>query len=197
MANLDFFAARHDQLEVLRFVFELELHVTEHSSDPGQDLRTFDSPEAVDSVYRLGVDNHGNGAAIRLILRSPSVEQLRSRRIEFKPSKTSGSLFRYEPEGWAMMQLYFGGMHDGVLTKSHFGHNSRARASAWNHENGVNWQALSNVSNKLQYHIRKRLAGAKAGPCPVLPEALSLALEGTQLKDSAKTPWTYALVAGV
>jgi len=91
------------------------------------------------------------------------------------------------------MQLYLGGICDRVVTKSHFGHQSQVRAKAWEVDDGVNWEALKTVSNRIQYHVRKRLAAGKAGSVPVLPAAMSLARAGYALKLATQTPWAYEL----
>ena len=80
------------------------------------------------------------------------------------------------------MQLYFGGVCDRVVTMSHFGHQSETRAKNWGVNGGVNWEALKTLSNRIQYHIRNRLAAAKAHSTCVLPEALELAQAGYALK---------------
>ena len=82
------------------------------------------------------------------------------------------------------MQLYFGGICDRVVTKSHFGHQSQVRAKAWEVDDGVNWEALKTLSNRIQYHVRKRLAAGKAGSMPVLPAALSSHRVCTQIGHS-------------
>jgi hypothetical protein len=80
-----------------------------------------------------------------------------------------------------------------IVTKSHFGHNSEIRARKWEVDNGVNWKELKTLSNKIQYHIRKRMAVAKVPGCPVLPHAYELARSGYALKLAAQTPWAYEL----
>ena len=91
------------------------------------------------------------------------------------------------------MQLYFGGVHDRILTKSHFGHQGETRARPWNMADGVSWDALKTVSNRIQYHLREHLAAARVSGCPVLREALVLARTGYALKYEARTPREYEL----
>jgi hypothetical protein len=67
------------------------------------------------------------------------------------------------------------------------------RAEAWEVDDGVNWDALKTVSNRIQYHIRKRLVAGKVGSVSVLPEALGLARSGDALKLATQTPWAYEL----
>ena len=91
------------------------------------------------------------------------------------------------------MQLYFGGVHERVLTRSHFGHQSQTRAQNWNMDHGINWDSLQTLSNRIQYHVRKRLAVAKVKSCPVLPQAYELARSGHELKVRAQLTWAYEL----
>ena len=91
------------------------------------------------------------------------------------------------------MQLYLGGVSAQVVTKSHFGHQSQSRAAAWNIDEGVNWLELKKLSNRIQYHVRKRLAAHKVAACPVLPQAFELAQSGNELKLAVQTPWAYEL----
>jgi hypothetical protein len=92
------------------------------------------------------------------------------------------------------MQLYLGGVCDRVVTKSHFGHQSQVRAKVWEVDDGVNWEALKTVSNRIQYHVRKRLGAGKAGSMPVLPQALELARAGYALKLATQCPDAFELV---
>jgi hypothetical protein len=57
----------------------------------------------------------------------------------------------------------------------------------------VNWEALKRVSNRIQYHVRKRLAAAKAEGRPVLPQAFELARAGYALKLATQTPSQFEL----
>src|SRR5262249_45730749 len=80
-----------------------------------------------------------------------------------------------------------------VVTQSHFGHQSQVRAQKWDVDEGVNWAALQTLSNRIQYHIRKRLAVGKVPGRPVLPQALELARAGDALKLATTTPWAFEL----
>lgn len=183
-AKLDFFAAESDQREVLDFLFSsTDVRVFESYSEPDADLREFSSAADLAAAFSLGADPHGNGVAILLQLWSPAVmRELSIRRFGLDPRRCNGHTFRHNIEGGGLMQLYFGGVCDRVVTKSHFGHQSQVRAEAWEVADGVNWEALQTLSNRIQYHVRRRLAAGKAGSLPVLPEALSLARAGYTLK---------------
>lgn len=194
-ANLDFFAADADQRAILDFLFSsTDVRVFESYSEPDAELREFPSTDDLAAAFPVGSDPHGNGHAILLQLWSPSVmRDLSIRRFKLDPAHCNGHTFRHNIEGGGLMQLYFGGVCDRVVTKSHFGHQSQVRAKAWEVDDGVNWEALKTLSDHIQYHVRKRLAAGKAGSIAVLPAALSLARAGYALKLATQTPWAYEL----
>lgn len=194
-ANMDFFAAEHDQRDILDFLFSsTDVRVFESYSARGAELREFKSVDELAAAFPLGTVRHGNEHALSLQLWSPSVmRDLTITRIDLDPVACDGHTFRYCIDGGGLMQLYFGGVCGHVITKSHFGHQSQVRAQKWRVDEGVNWAALKIQSNRIQYHVRKRLAAGKAGSCPVLPEALKLARSGHSLKLATQTPWSYEL----
>ena len=184
--NLDFFAAEADHRAVLAFLFSsTDVRVFESYSEFSAELREFHSTDELAAAFPLGADPHGNGLAILLQLWSPSVmRDLTIRRFKLDPVHCDGHTFRHNIEGGGLMQLYLGGVCDRVVTKSHFGHQSRVQAEAWGVANGVNWEALKTLSKRIRYHIRKRLAAGKVPGRPVLPQALELARAGYALKDA-------------
>ena len=196
-ANLDFFAAEADQRTVLDFLFSsTDVCVFESYSEFDADLRQFRSTEELAAAFPLGTDTHGNGYAIGLQLWSPSVmRELTIERFSLDPAACGGHSFRHRIDGGGLMQLYLGGVSGRVVTKSHFGHQSRVRAEKWECDDGVDWEALKKVSNRIQYHVRKRLAVSKVPGKPVLAQALALALAkaGYALKDMVQCPWQYEL----
>jgi hypothetical protein len=194
-ANLDFFAAEADQRAVLDFLFaSTDVRVFESYSEFDAELREFRSTDELAATFPLGTDPHGNGNAVLLQLWSPSVmRDLTIQRFKLDPDRCDGHTFRHNIEGGGLMQLYLGGVCERVVTKSHFGHQSQVRAHAWELDDGVNWEALKTLSNRIQYHVRKRLATGKAGSMPVLPQALKLARAGYALKLATQTPWAFEL----
>ena len=194
-ANLDFFAGEDDQRAVLDFLFSsTDVRVFESYSEYGADLREFRSTDELVAIFPVGTDPHGNGHAVLLQLWSPSVMQdLVIRRFSLDPAHCNGHTFRHNIEGGGLIQLYLGGVCGWVVTKSHYGHQSQARAQAWQVDNGVNWDALKTLSARIQYHVRSRLAAGKAGSRPVLPQALELAKAGCALKDATQCPDAYEL----
>ncbi len=194
-ANVDFFAARSDQCALFDFLFaETDVRVFESYSRYSEEVREFRSAADLLNAFPLGTDEHGNGSAALLMLWSPSVmKRLEFRRINLRPEVCQGHTYRYCIDGGALMQLYLGGVHKHVLTWSHFGHQSHSRAQAWGVDDGVNWDALKPISNRIQYALRKKFARAKAASCPVFAEALELAHSGFELKMAAQTPWKFEL----
>jgi hypothetical protein len=192
-ANLDFFAAESDQRAVLDFLFSsTDVRVFESYSEYDSELREFRSTDELAAAFPLGVDPHGTGYAILLQLWSPSVmHELTIRRFSIDPARCDGHTFRNKIEGGGLMQLHLGGVCERVVTMSHFGHQSQIRAEAWGADAGVDWAALAKLSNRIQYHIRKRLAAATVPGRPVLPQALELSRAGFSLKVSTKAPWAY------
>jgi hypothetical protein len=192
-ANLNFFATEADQKTVVDFLFSsTDVRVFESYSEPGQNLREFHSTEELIAAFPLGSDKYGNGVAVLLQLWSPSVmKELVITKFGLDPTACDGHTFRYRIDGGALIQLYFGGVHEHVITLSHFGHQSQIRAQKWDVDNGINWDSLKTLSNKIQYHIRKRLAVAKVPGCPILPQAYELACSGYSLKWVAQSPWAY------
>jgi hypothetical protein len=195
-ANVDFFAAEADQRAVFDFLFSsTDVRVFESYSEYGAELREFRSTDELATAFPLGTDPHGNGSAALLQLWSPSVmRDLTITRIKLNPAACEGHTFRHRIDGGGLMQLYLGGVYERVVTKSHFGHPSQTRARAWDVDDGVNWAALKTLSNRIQYHVRKRLAAGKVPGMPVLPQALALARSGYALKVAAQTPDAFELL---
>jgi hypothetical protein len=194
-ANLDFFAAEADQRAVLDFLFSAtDVRVFESYSEFDAELREFRSTDELAAAFPLGTDPDGNGNAVLLQLWSPSVmRELTITQIALNPAACDGHMFRHRIDGGGLMQLYLGGVCDRVVTKSHFGHQSQVRARKWEVDEGVNWEALKTLSNRIQYHVRKRLAAGKVPGMPVLPQALALARSGYALKLATQTPWAFEL----
>jgi len=193
--NLDFFAADLDQKAIMDFLFaSTDVRVFESYSLPGAALREFKSTAEVCRAYELGVVRTGGGTVVLLQLWSPSVmAELAITRFSLDPGACEGHKFRFRIDGGGLIQLYFGGVCDRVITRSHFGHQSKSRVQAWGQDLGVDWNALSRLSGRIQRHIRNHLAAAKTQSCPILCKAFERARSGFELKLSTQTPWAYAL----
>jgi hypothetical protein len=193
MPQIEFFAARDDLIELLRFFYaETDARILEHSSRPDSDLREFRSIEEVDQVFSLGCAPPRSGFNVHLALWSPTVmPKLDVRRIDFDPTRVRDAKYRLEPTGAGLIQLYLGGVADRVITKSHFGHLSQAKARTWGVDEGVQWERLSRLSRKVKYHIGRRLAAARVPGRAVLSAAAALWEQGHALKESANAPFHW------
>ena len=197
-ANLDFFAAETDQRAVLDFLFSAtDVRVFESYSGYDAELREFRSTLELATAFPSGTDAHGNGDAVALRLWSPSVmRELTIERFALDPARCKGHTFRHCISGGGLMQLYLGGVCERAVTRSHFGHWSQVRAQAWDADEGINWEAFKTLSNRIQYHVRKRLAAGRVPGMPVLAQALELARAGYALKPFFRTPWQFELPLG-
>lgn len=190
MPQLEFFAARDDQLNLLGFIFQDGIRVLEHSSRPDSECREFHSPEEIDQSFPPGVGRMVAGPYLALWVPS-AISSVSFRRIDFDPARVKNARFRYEPESGGLMQLYLGGVSGSVLGKTHFGHNSEARALKWNIQSNVNWPELMRVSRRIQSHIRNRMAVEKVPGRPILEQAAQLRREGWLLKEETNARYHW------
>jgi hypothetical protein len=192
--NVNFFAAETDQRALLDFLFaSTDVRVFESYSEPDADLREFRSTDNLASAFPIGLDPLGNGAAVLLFFCSPSVVRKPTiRRFALDPAKCGGATFRYNIEGDGLMGLYLGGVCGRAITKSNFFHPSKVCADRRGTD-GIDWESYKTLSNRIKYHIRKRLAVGKVPGRAVLPEAMKLAKAGYALKDMIQSPIQYEL----
>jgi hypothetical protein len=187
MAQTTFYAARSDEIELLRFVFEqTDCEVYESHSRYDQDLRRFSSVADVCAAFDIGDDRPRETRMILFDLWSPSTG---GRPIIAKRDlKLEGVNFRYEVAGWGLFRLEFGGCGDDAVGSSWFAHNTEKRArrmsaayddlgppDAWR------WDAVTTIGRRVIRHIRNQLAVAKAGSAAVLPQADALRRAGWSL----------------
>ena len=179
MANLDFFALRDDLLALLAFLYsETDCAVFESYSRHDEELRQFTTVAEIDTAYPIGEDPRGNGTAILLQLHSPSVAA--PPRIKRISLKLPGRSFRYCIESAGLMQLYLGGICDGFITQSHFGHwnETGARQRCIFPADEVDWARQRSLSGKIQRHIKNHLSHAKIQSRYVLAHAFSAMQSG-------------------
>jgi hypothetical protein len=190
LTSLHFFAVREDHKAIIDFILEqTDARIFELYSVPGQDLRQFRSFDELAAAHEVGIDTRGS---ILLSLWSPSVmDTLEIEKIVFKPAPRDGPKFKYTIEGFGLISLYLGGVFDRAIITSEYGHNSLERARKWGYKSGVNWDALKKLSNKIQYHIRNRLAVARVSGRPILAGAYELVRSGYALKDMAQSDHQY------
>jgi hypothetical protein len=206
MPQLEFFAAHDDHAALLEFLFEFaDLRIFESYSEYDQELREFRSLSELETAFRVGSDPYGNGYAFGLTLWLAAVSsQVQIDRIDLDSRRCQGHTFRYTLNGKGLIHLHFGGVHENCevrshrtiqpcrcITKSHFSHFSEPRPVAEGWASGVDWGVLGKLSNKIQYHIRNRLAAAKVPGRPVLRHALELASAGYPLREGAGMRWQY------
>ena len=198
MPQVDFFAVREDHQRLLDFILaETDFRVLELYSAYGQQLREFTTFDQLAAVFDVGCDQHGHGSAILLALCSPSViTKPPVRRVKLDPRRCDGFTFRYAVGGGGVAQLYLGGVHDRIITTSHFGHFSEKGAVNRGYTSGIDWKAMSKLSNRIRYHISKRLAAGHAPGRPVLSAAFDLHLKGYELKESARGAGSYRAISG-
>jgi hypothetical protein len=121
MASIDFYALKEDIRVLIHAIFvESDIRIFESYSRYDEELREFRSFDELAAAFSLGSDPHGNGHAVLLQLWSSSVMP----KVEFEriTLKVAGHSFRYRISGVGLIQLYFGGEHEGIITDSHYGH---------------------------------------------------------------------------
>jgi hypothetical protein len=186
MASIDFYALKEDIRGLVHAIFEeSDIRMFESYSRYDSELREFRSFDELSAAFSLGSDAHGNGHAVTLQLWSPSI--MPSVEFERITLKMAGHSFRYRISGVGLIQLYFGGEHEGIITDSHYGHWSEAgaRQRATGDVDAVDWSALSRLSGRIQRHIRSKMAVAKVRGRPILPAAFAALQSGLGLRYSS------------
>lgn len=171
--NLDFYAVADDQGAVLEAIFGLNLfRVFEAYSEPDSQLREFVAAEEVPLTSR--------GAHLMLYAVESGPEPT-AHRIELRPGGLGDATFRFQCQGWGIIQLHFGDLFQGdELRWSHTNHNTEKRAAKWaavypelGDPAAWEWAAVSRASSKLNRTIRSMAVG-RIGSHPVLPQAAEL-----------------------
>ncbi len=180
MPNCDFYATVEDHEGLLLWLFaEGTCQVYELASDFGQPLKQFESAAA---VLRQFERRYAGGERWKQVLLQLYVigagPQFRSRRVTLDPKACDGATFRFEAEGWGLVQLYLASATPDALEASHTNHNSQKRADAWaptypEYDGPSKWdfKRITSFSSRLNREIRKRAVG-KLGSRPVLPGAM-------------------------
>jgi len=189
MPNCDFYATLKDHEPVVNWLFsDAACHVYELSSDYEQPLKQFDSTaEVLDQFQRrfpAGQPWHTVHLQLCVLGASPPFTP---RRVELDPKVCGGARFRYEADGWGLVQLYLTVPRGDRLENSHTNHNSLKRAESWagtfkNRPPPESWdfKRITAFSSRLNRAIRAR-AVAKIGGRVVLEDALKLWDHGTSL----------------
>ncbi len=121
----------------------------------------------------ISSDKHGHGFAVLLQLWSSTV--IPNVGFERIALKVPGHSFRYRISGVGLIQLYFGGEHKRVIAQSHYRHwnEAGARQRGAGDADSVDWHALSQLSGRIQRHLRNKISVAKVRGRPILPSALA------------------------
>ncbi len=175
MANLDFYAVSDDLRSLLAFLYaETDVVIYELSSRENCEIRSFHTVGELTEAFDLGADQ-----TTHLVLWSPSV---RTRPLVDRVEATRAPVpfFRYAIRGAGLIQFYLGGVRDGVIYHSHFGHWNEARAKYLPEElvRDCDWAALARLSGKIQRHIRRKSATFKLQSRPVLHQAWDMVQQG-------------------
>jgi hypothetical protein len=199
--NIQFYGVREDLVELLDLAVELGCELYEKYSSYDAELRRFATVDEVVAGCDLGHDPYGRGGETMLALWSPA---MRARpRIERIELRVRGASWRETVNGWGLIHLDLGGIHERTITESALGHNSEARAWKWadvayedlGSPGDWDWREVGRLARKLAYHVRRRRAVAKTEPPVVhyvLPAAHRLCeAEGYVLVNGARRPVSY------
>jgi hypothetical protein len=180
MPNCDFYATREDHEGLLSWLFsEATSRVYELASDDEQPLKRFESPQEVlqqfDRVFAPGKKCSQVLLQLYVVGAGP---RFAPRRITLDPAQCDGASFRYEADGWGLVQFNLATATPDGVEVSHTNHNSRTRAEAWaptyrNFGRPSVWdfKRITSFSSRLNRQIRKRAVGKIRGRV-VLPGAL-------------------------
>ncbi|WP_426390503.1 hypothetical protein [Variovorax sp. R-27] len=184
MPNCDFYATKDDHEGLLSWLFAEEAcDVYELASDFEQPLKCFRSATEVLAQFERSYPNGKRWRAVHLQLYVRGAgPTFVPRRVTLNPQACGGATFRYNADGWGLVQLCLGSASEGDarLENSHTNHNSMKRAQTWSDTvdilGGVEaWDfgRITSFSSRLNREIRKR-GVAKVGSQAVLPGALKL-----------------------
>ena len=184
MPNCDFYATTEDHEGLLSWLFaEDTCDVYELASDFEQPLKCFRSAAEVLAQFERSYSDGRKWRAVHLQLYVRGAgPAFVPRRVALNPKDCGGATFRYNADGWGLVQLYLGSAFtgDARLENSHTNHNSVKRAQTWSHTvtdqgsvEAWDFSRITSFSSRLNREIRKRSA-ARIGSRTVLPGALKL-----------------------
>ncbi|WP_147277164.1 hypothetical protein [Runella aurantiaca] len=183
----DFFANKTDILEILDFLFnETDLQVYDLGSPFGKEICEYKTFKEISSKFDFGIDQFGT--TFQLWTPRHGGKPV-FRRIVLDPKRCDGHTFRYATEGWGLIQLYFGGLKNEILKRSHIGHFNESRAlknesstTVYGKVSDWDWQEIQRTSRKLKYQLQNKMAIRKIGSFGVLPGADKLENQGIILR---------------
>lgn len=174
--NYDFFADGNDVVSILDFIFsETDLLLYQLDSGYGQDIKYFQKTEEVLKIYNFPKSLNST----HFQLWTPKfMGDLVIRKVELDPKYCKGHTFRYSTEGWGLIQLYFGGLRGDKLEKSHLGHQSEKRATAWEETyknlgpaSKWDWKEVESTARKIKNQIHSKMAVRKINSYGILKGA--------------------------
>jgi len=182
MASVDFYALEGDLQKLIEFILgETDFRIFESYSRFDSELREFRTFEELAAAFTIGRNSNDRGLQILLKLWSPSaMERVSFERINLK---VPGHTFRYRINGIGLIQFYLGGVFDERITNSSYGHWNQplVRHRETGEADTVDWTTLNRLSGRVQRFIRNKMAVAKVGTRPILPEAFSAYQRGHSL----------------
>ena len=182
--HYNFLADKNDKIEILEFIFrETDLLVFDFSSEPEKEIVEYKNVDEIITKFNL-VD--GDKFAVTFNLWSPKHKwKINFRKVVLNPKYCDGKTFRYETNGWGLIQLYFGGINRNGLNQSHIGHFNQRGALIKETENHLNgkildwdWSEIEKSSRKLKYQIHNKLAIDKIGSVGILKAAREIENKG-------------------
>lgn len=182
MAGCDFYAVGSDIQDVLHYIYgQTDLAVFEMYSEPDCELRRFETLGDVMAVYDAALQGLYSTRSVHLLLWSPSLSPPPiTHRYELN-FDTTGHHYRYRMDSSTLLRLYLGGLHDTAIVKSTFGHAGVGDMSRRGIHDGCDYDALRKLANRIQYHIRKRLAVLGTAYESILPGAFDALRTGKTL----------------
>lgn len=188
MANLDFYAAEQDVVQIASFLFDNGFRPVESQSDVDRELREFACLEEMMAAYATEMTTPS--AMLLLQLWHPRCKgSVAIERVILDPKVAGPDHFVDYAQGWGLIMLELCGLQERGLQMSNMRVQSEKRARAFSDTcakipppDQWDWQAVQRMSRMLAYHIRDRLAVAKVGSARVLPHAAQLTAGGIQLQ---------------
>ncbi|MYM66778.1 hypothetical protein GTP45_08050 [Pseudoduganella sp. FT55W] len=189
MPNCDFYATAQDHAPLLDWLFADGMcRVFELSSQFEAPLKEFHSTEEVlaefERVYTNGRQWHTVHLQLYVVGAGPSFVP---KRVELDPEQCNGAKFRYEADGWGLVQLYLSRAAPDGLRNSHTNHFTATGAGKWapvyqEKPSPEEWdfKKIAAFSTRLNRQIKK-LSIAKIGSRAVFPCAVELWNEGVSL----------------
>ena len=184
----DFFADKNDKLEIFNFILnKTDLIIYDSYSSYEQDISQYQSVDEISSKFDL---INGDKFAVTFQLWSPRHKAKPIfEKIELNPKYCDGHSFRYSTIGWGLIQLFFGGIENNELHRSHIGHFNEKGAFArqdTSERNGKvsdwDWKEIQVTSRQLKYQIHNKFAVRKLGSFGILKGADILEKQGIKFR---------------